>query len=121
MEKIGIALIGAGNVAQNVHLPILKKLPNVDLVAVCDQNKSHARAIAQKFNIPNVCKTVDELLDIPGIQAIDICATTDAHAEIALACMARGKDILVEKPLARTFAEAKIIAGFSLSVPLSRL
>ncbi|HYF03288.1 MAG TPA: Gfo/Idh/MocA family oxidoreductase [Patescibacteria group bacterium] len=110
MEKIGIALIGAGNVAQNVHLPILKKLPNVNLIAVCDQNKSHARAIAEKFNIPNACKSIEELLEIEGIQAVDVCATTSAHAEIAIACMERGKDILVEKPLARTFEEAKLIA-----------
>jgi predicted dehydrogenase len=110
MEKIGIALIGAGNVAQNVHIPILKKLPNANLIAVCDQNKSHARAIAEKFNIPHYCKSVDELLEIEGIQAVDICATTDAHAEIAVACMESGRDILVEKPLARTFKEAKYIA-----------
>lgn len=106
MEKVGIALIGAGNIAQNVHLPILAKLRNVNLVALCDRNKSKARILCEKYNIPHDCRTVEELMKIDGIDAVDICTSTDAHYDMAITCLESGKDVLIEKPIARSAEEA---------------
>ncbi|MBL7997047.1 MAG: Gfo/Idh/MocA family oxidoreductase [Candidatus Kapabacteria bacterium] len=110
MAQTGLALIGAGNIAQSIHLPILTKLPNAILLAICDRNLSKAKALAEKYNIPHVCRSIEELLQIDGVQAVDICTSTDAHYESTIACAEGGLDILVEKPLARTVAEARQIA-----------
>ncbi len=107
MEKIGLALIGAGNIAQSIHLPILSKLPNAQLVAICDRNYSKAKALAEKYHIPYVCRTVEELSKIDLVQAADICTSTDAHLESTLACIENKLDVLVEKPLSRTYKEAE--------------
>ncbi len=107
MEQLGLALIGAGNIAQSIHLPILTKLSNAKLLAICDKNYSKAKALAEKYNIPYVCKTVEELTKIDVVQAADICTSTDAHLDSTLACIERKIDVLVEKPLARTFREAQ--------------
>lgn len=106
MKKVKLALIGAGEIAQNFHLPILNRQQNVEIVAICDPLKSKAEIIADKYKIPNVCLTVDELLKIPDIDAVDICASTDVHCEIALACIEAGKHILIEKPIGRSLEEA---------------
>lgn len=111
MEQIGMALVGAGNIAQNIHLPILSKLPNARLLALCDRNLSKAKAIAEKYEIPYVCKTVEELVKIDTIQAVDICTSTDAHLETTIACIENDMDVLVEKPLARTAHEAREIVN----------
>jgi predicted dehydrogenase len=109
MENVGIALVGAGNIAQSIHLPILTKLSNVSVLAVCDKNLSKAKAVAEKFGIPHACKSIDELAQIDGIKAVDICTSTDAHLEATIACIENDFHVLVEKPLARSSHEATLI------------
>lgn len=110
MSSIGIALVGAGNIAQNVHLPIWDKMRNVRVVALCDKNKSRAKILAEKYGIPHVCKTVDEVLMLDGIDAVDICAATEAHYDTAMACIDAHKPVLIEKPIAPTAQQARDIA-----------
>jgi predicted dehydrogenase len=109
MKRTGIALIGAGNIGQSIHLPILSKLPGVEIVAICDRNKSTAKLIAEKYGIKHVCTEVSELLKLDGIDAVDICTSTDTHYEVAVECLEAGKDALIEKPLARSWQEAAMI------------
>lgn len=106
MKKVRLALIGAGEIAQNFHLPIHKRLQNVDITAIFDPMKTKAQAIADNYEIPNVCNSVDELVKIPDIDAVDLTASTDAHCEIALACIEAGKHLLIEKPIGRSLEEA---------------
>jgi predicted dehydrogenase len=110
MEKVKLALIGCGNVGQVVHLPILQKMPDVELVAVVDPDKRKAQAVAQRAGIPNHFTTIDDLLNssaAKGLKAVDICASTDSHKQLAIAAMAGGLDVLVEKPISRTYKEAQ--------------
>lgn len=106
MKKVRLALIGAGEIAQNFHLPIHNRLQNLELAAICEPLKTKAQTIAERYEIPNVCYTVDELLQIPDIDAVDLSASTDAHCEIAIACIEAGKHLLIEKPIGRTLDEA---------------
>lgn len=110
MNQVGIALIGAGNIAQNVHLPILSTLPNARVVAIYDKNKTTARAIAERYNIPYICKDLKEVLELESVQAVDICASTDAHCDLTIACLEGGKDVLIEKPMAPTMQQTIAMA-----------
>ena len=47
-----IGLIGAGAIAQTAHLPVLSKMRGAELVAICDNDRAKARALADRFNIP---------------------------------------------------------------------
>jgi predicted dehydrogenase len=109
MKKTRIALIGAGNIAQTIHLPILSKMAGVEIVALCDRNTSKAKMLAEKYGIAHVCKEVREVLAIDDIDAVDICTSTDSHYEVAVECLEAGKDALIEKPLARNWQEAAMI------------
>jgi predicted dehydrogenase len=109
MKKTRIALIGAGNIAQNIHLPILSKMAGVEIVALCDRNRSKAKVIAERYGIKHICREVKDVLAIDGIDAVDICTSTDSHSEIAIECLEAGKDALIEKPLARNWQEAALI------------
>jgi predicted dehydrogenase len=110
MEKVGLALVGAGEVAQNFHLPALKNINTVNINAICDKNFSLARAVAERYNIPYVYRDVSELLKNDEVDAVDICTSTDAHLEVALASMESGRDIFIEKPVARNLSETQLIA-----------
>ncbi len=61
------------------------------------------------------CDTWQEVVADPEIELVDICTPTDTHCEIALAALAAGKHVFVEKPMARTLAQAKEMAAAASS------
>ncbi len=113
MEKVDIGLVGLGWISQVVHLPTLQRLPEANLVAICDRDRARGRLVADKFGIRKFYADFDEMLAKEEMQAVIVAASTDAHRELTLKAMAAGKDVLVEKPIARTYAEALAIAEAS--------
>ncbi|MBP1679198.1 MAG: putative dehydrogenase [Bacteroidetes bacterium] len=111
MDRIRVGVVGLGWVSQVVHLPILLKLPEAQLVAVCDRDRSKAKLVAEKFGIERVYSDVNQMLETEDLNAAIVCTSTDAHREVATTCMRAGKDVLVEKPIARTHAEAADMAA----------
>jgi predicted dehydrogenase len=109
MEKTKVAVIGLGGIAQLVHLPYLSKIENVEITAVAEVNKNRLNTIADKFNIKERYKDHNELLANCDTSTIIIATPTNTHKEIAIACLKAGRDVLVEKPLARTYNESKLI------------
>ncbi len=109
MEKVKIGVIGLGGVAQLVHLPNLAKVSGADLTAVAEVNKNRLLTISDKFNVKEKFSSYKEMLEKSNIDAVIIATPTSTHTEIAIDCLNAGKDVLVEKPLARTYAEAKKI------------
>lgn len=105
MATIGIALVGAGNIAQNLHLPILSKMAGVKIVSICDKSVSKARILAERYQVDHVGRSVDDALKRDDVHAVFITTSTDAHAEIARKAIAAGRHVFVERPIARTLAE----------------
>jgi predicted dehydrogenase len=111
MERLRVGVVGLGWVSQVVHLPILSKLPDAELVAVCDRDRAKARLVAEKFGLTRVYADVHQMLETEDLHAVVIATSTDAHRDVALACLRAGKDVLIEKPIARTQTEAAEIAA----------
>ena len=109
MEKTKVAVIGLGGIAQLVHLPNLTKFENVEVCAVADINNNRLQTVADKFNIKERYKDHIDLLKNSDAGSLIIATPTNSHKEIATTCLKANKDILVEKPLARTLQEAKQI------------
>ncbi len=110
MDKAKIGIVGLGWIAQVFHLPILTKIPDAIVTSVCDKDRSRARALAEKYGIKRYYADVQEMLAAEELDAVDICATTNAHKDISIACLEAKKDIFVEKPIARKYLEAVSIA-----------
>ena len=109
MEKTRVAVIGLGGVAQLIHLPNLMKLNSVDVVAAAEVNKSRLAIVSDKFNIKERYSDYNELLAKSDVEAVIISTPTNTHKEIAVAALKAKKHVLVEKPFARTYTEAKPI------------
>jgi predicted dehydrogenase len=109
MEKVKVAVIGLGGIAQLVHLPNLTKANNVIVTAVAEINKNRLNTIADKFNIPERYSSYQDLFEKSEAEAVIIATPTSTHKEITIAALQSKKDVLVEKPLARTYEEAKPI------------
>ncbi|HSW56098.1 MAG TPA: Gfo/Idh/MocA family oxidoreductase [Ignavibacteriaceae bacterium] len=109
MEKTRVAVIGLGSVAQLVHLPNLVKIKNAEITAVVEVNKNRLHSVADKYGIKKRFKDYTELLSDDDTEAVIIATPTHLHKEIAIACLSAGKDVLVEKPLARNSKEGQEI------------
>ncbi len=108
-EPIRIGLIGAGAIVQVAHLPVLKKLKTVEVVAICDVDLPKARALAERFQIKDVFDDIEDLLDHEQIDAILVATPNHLHEPHVLAGLAAGCHVLVEKPGSLTAAgEARI-------------
>jgi predicted dehydrogenase len=107
MKKIGIGLIGAGNIAQNAHIPSYLKQEDAKLTAVFDLNADRARGVAEKYSIPHVCTSLEEICSLSDVDAVSVCTWNNAHAVSAIAAAKAGKHVLCEKPMAMTVAEAE--------------
>lgn len=102
-QPLRAAVIGAGYWGPNLVRNFASST-DWDLVAVCDADGARARrAIADRPGVVAV-SCVDELLDRGDIEAVAIATPARTHGPIALAALAAGKHVLVEKPLADTVA-----------------
>jgi len=110
--RVRVGVVGCGEAAQIMHLPSLRFLGDLfEVTAVCDASRDVAERVGDDWNVPvrlvdhAVAVTLDE------VDAI-LVATPDAyHSVVALAAMAAGKHVLVEKPLCLTLREADAIAA----------
>jgi len=97
-----VAVIGVGHLGRH-HARILASLPGVELAAVVDTNRPRADEIAASSRT----RALYDYRDVFGhVDAVTIAVPTELHAEIGTAFLRAGIPALVEKPLARTIAEA---------------
>src|SRR5659263_512446 len=82
--KVRVGIIGAGNIAQNQHIPAYLKQKDVELVGICDINEERAKEVAAKYNMKYAMKDYKDLLSLDEIDAVSICTWNNAHAEIAI-------------------------------------
>ena len=106
-KTLRIALVGVGAAAQVSHIPVLKRIEDLELVALCDRDGEKAARVATKFQIPVSTSRLDDLLADESIDAIDICTPNFLHAPMATAALEAGKHVLCERPLARSGDEAR--------------
>lgn len=105
MDKTRIAVIGLGSVAQLVHLPNLVKIKNAEITAVVEVNKNRLHSVADKYDVKKRFTDYKELLNNIDADAVIIATPTHLHKQMAIDCLNAGKDVLVEKPLARNSSE----------------
>jgi len=97
-----VAVVGVGHLGRH-HARILASLPGVELVAVADTNRARADEIAAAHGT----RAAYDARDLAGtVDAVTIAVPTERHCEIALPFLDAGAAVLVEKPMARSLAEA---------------
>jgi len=106
-KKLKIGLIGAGSIATCAHMPAYASMDHVEVVAICDIKIEKAEALAEKYNVSQTFENYVDLLDIPGLDAVDICTPNYLHSKIAVAALEKGLHVFCEKPDAINAAEAE--------------
>ena len=125
-DTLGVALVGAGNLARWAHLPVLKGIRNVRLVAVQSSVGYRGRTYGERFGAAYCTTDFDHILRDSDIDLVVITSRNQHHAEQALRSLRAGKHVFVEKPMALTEAECKDLcaavaeSGRALTVGFNR-
>ena len=103
---IRVGLIGTGFIGK-VHLEALARIGGVQVVSVTDTNKKMAEESAAMYRVPNVAVDANEIIRNPDIDVIHNCTPNKYHFNITKEALLTGKQVLSEKPLSMTLAEAE--------------
>ena len=102
-----VAVIGCGNIANHAHIPSYMNNPKAEIKYFCDIIPERAQAAVEKYGCGTAITDYHEILNDPEIQAVSVCTPNRMHPIIACDFLRAGKDVLCEKPAARTYAEVE--------------
>lgn len=110
MKKFRACVIGVGFIGA-AHIEALRRLGNVEVVALSDIPNAQAKADA--FFVPKGYDDYKEMLDTEKPDVVHICTPNSSHYEMAMYAMQRNIAIICEKPLTKTLDEAKELAAYA--------
>lgn len=105
MESTGIGVVGCGNVSR-MYLPILARIPDVDVVAVADVDAARAQQAVEEYDLPRAV-SMEELIADPAVDVVLNLTPIVAHTEVSKAALTAGKHVYSEKPLATSVQAAR--------------
>jgi len=106
-KKLRIGIVGAGGIVRQRHLPGLLKLPNVQVVAVCNSRVETAQKVAKEFHIPEVLDDWADMLDRPDLDIIWIGTPPVLHAPITISALEAGKHVFCQARMAMNLREGR--------------
>ena len=101
-----VAVIGCGAIANTAHIPAYIKNPEAEIAYFCDIIPERAEKAVETYGCGKAVTDYHEVIADPEVEAVSVCTPNNVHAPIAIDCLRAGKNVLCEKPAARTYAEA---------------
>jgi predicted dehydrogenase len=114
---VNVGVVGCGRVATLRHLPALQRLRDMQVVALADVDEARLEEAGRTFGVERRYADYHVLLESRDVETVAVCVPTAAHAEVAVAALEAGKNVLVEKPLALTVDDAERIRDAALEAP----
>jgi len=107
-----VGLVGLGEVAQFIHLPILQaQADTFEIAAICDLSQELLNALGERYRVPAEHRYTDyqDLARQKDLDAVLVLNNDEYHTDTALAALGQGKHVLIEKPMCLTHQEAEAI------------
>ncbi|MGH6638208.1 MAG: Gfo/Idh/MocA family oxidoreductase [Polaromonas sp.] len=106
MKPVRIALVGAGAFGTK-HLEAFHAIEHAHVACIVDTDGSRAQDVAKKFGVDDTATKLEEVLRRDDVDAVVLCTPTPQHAWQAAECLAAGKHVMTEIPLADNLADAE--------------
>jgi virulence factor len=110
--KRRIGLIGLGDIAQKVYLPLLTANEHVEIAGVMSATSATVERMQAKYRLPFGTTKLNELLDL-GLDAVFVHSPTETHRDMAMACLEQGIAVYVDKPLSYAWEESVEMASYA--------
>lgn len=106
-DRIRVGVVGAGWIGQHGHIEGFQANPGCEVAAVCCRTGSRAAEVARRYGIPRAETDYRRLLEATDIDLVSFAVPDHLHYPMVLEALAAGKHVLCEKPLARSYDEAR--------------
>lgn len=106
-KRIRIGFIGLGGICRERHVPGLKRIDGVEIVAVANRSRESSEAAAREFGIPDICDSWRDLVARPDIDAVFIGTWPYMHREMSIAAIEAGKHVFCQARMAMNLEEAR--------------
>ncbi len=116
-DHVKVGIVGAGANTRDVHIPKLREIPGVEIVAVANRTRESGADAARRFGIPRVHDRWQDLVADPGVDAVLIGTWPNLHRDATVAALEAGKHVLCEARMAMDAAEARGMLAASLAHP----
>ena len=110
MDKVRVALIGAGGMANSVHYPSLAEMPDIEIAGICDLDQERLRATADKFGIEARYRDYKEMLEKTAPDAVYILMPPHHLFDLVIHCLGQKRDVFIEKPPGVTSEQTRNMA-----------
>ncbi|MCM3784162.1 Gfo/Idh/MocA family oxidoreductase [Neobacillus mesonae] len=107
-----IAIVGLGDIAKKVYLPLLTAHPGVEVVGVMNRSVSKTEEVIRDYRLQKGTSVLQEMLSW-DLDAVFVHSSTESHYEIVMACIERGIAVYVDKPLSYDLKESIEMAAFA--------
>ena len=114
MERIRVAVIGAGSLANKAHYPALAQLQDVELTGICDIDALKMRTTADRFCIPHCYLDYRQMLEDLELDAVYAIMPPHQLFDVAMDVLGRGRNLFIEKPPAVTTLQAECMARLAV-------
>ena len=101
-----VAVIGCGTIANAAHIPSYMNNPEAEIKYFCDIIPERAEAAVEKYGCGKAVVDYHDVLADPEVEAVSVCTPNNVHPTITIDALRAGKNVLCEKPAARTYKEA---------------
>lgn len=106
MSTLKVGVIGAGAIAPS-HCRGVRAHPDAELVAIADQHEGRAKDVQREYDIPELYTDFRDLIARKDVDAVSIALPTFLHSQVAMAALESGKHVLLDKPFAMNYEEAR--------------
>lgn len=113
-RRLRVALVGCGQIA-DAHLGEIRRLPQAELVAVCDAHRDLALQAGARFEVPHIFDDLDQLLMVAKPDVVHVTTPPHTHKSLAVRILEAGVHVYLEKPFAVDLAEAQEIIAVAES------
>src|SRR5262249_10897622 len=96
--KTRVAIAGLGGVAERIHIPACRAIPEIEIAAACDPDEGRRQKMGARFGLKQTFGTCQEMLATVKPEIVLIGAPPDSHHELAEMALQSGAHVLCEKP-----------------------
>ncbi|MGG2198224.1 Gfo/Idh/MocA family protein [Paenibacillus sp.] len=112
--KPRIGIVGLGDIAQKVYMPLLSANDNVDIVGLSSRNPATVERIGAQYRIPGRFASVEHLLKEAKPDIVFVHSPTETHEDIVMSCLQAGAHVYVDKPLSYDLQASQRMADYAL-------
>lgn len=111
-QRKRVALVGLGDIARKVYLPLLSRHEDADIVGVLSSSTSTVEGTVNSYRFPKGTTDLDELLSWE-LDAVFVHSPTPTHFDIVSKCLEKGVAVYVDKPISYHLEESQRLAEYA--------